>query len=378
MNVIDLFGGVGGFSLGAHRAGFRVPLVIDFDQVLTKSRPVNFPKGRVLHADISGLDPISVLDHARLSAKDISGIIGGPPCQGFSAIGARNPNDPRNGLVLEFFRFVRAIRPAFFVMENVPGILLDGSRALLDRGMATVINEYTLLGPITIDASEFGAATRRRRVVVIGYRSDVDPIYEGDIETAKTNSVTTVFEAIHDLPGPEDAMLQDDGEYVAAYQRQPERGPAGAYARRARETPPLGLSSALVRSRSKLSRVTGFKATLHTDAVRRRFAQLAQGSSDNISRCPRLAWYELCPTLRAGTGTERGSYQSVRPVHPEHARVITVREAARLQGFPDWFQFHPAQWHSFRMIGNSVSPFLAEAILRLLRVRAGGRFLPCS
>lgn len=371
MNVIDLFGGVGGFSLGAHRAGFSVPLVIDFDKVLTKSHPVNFPNGRVLHADISDLDPIAVLRDARLSVKDISGIIGGPPCQGFSAIGARKPDDPRNRLVLEFFRFVRAIRPAFFVMENVPGILLDGSRAILERGMANLTKEYAILGPIVVDASEFGAATRRRRVLLIGYRSDVDPITEADLDSEKTNRVTTVFEAIHDLPRPEDAVLRDDGEYVASYRRSPERGVTGAYARRAREAPPVGLSSVSGRSSTKKPRVTGFKATLHTAAVRRRFAQLAQGSSDSISRCPRLAWNELCPTLRAGTGAERGSYQSVRPVHPEHARVITVREAARLQGFPDWFQFHPAQWHSFRMIGNSVSPILAEAILRLLRVRTG-------
>jgi DNA (cytosine-5)-methyltransferase 1 len=371
VNVIDLFGGVGGFSLGAHYAGFSVPLVIDLDHTLTQSRPTNFPKGHVLHADITDLDPIAVLRSACLKPKEICGIIGGPPCQGFSAIGARRRDDPRNQLVLEYFRFVRAVRPAFFVLENVPGILLDGNRRILEQGMETVESAYTLLGPLTVDAADFGAPTRRRRVLVIGYRSDVNGISEADLKGAETDRATTVFEAIHDLSEPSEATLQGDGEYAAGYSRSPARGLRGAYARRSREAPPADLASAAVRAGVKKARITGFKPTLHTPAVRRRFARLIQGTSDEVSRCPRLAWDAPCPTLRAGTGPDRGSYQAVRPIHPEQARVITVREAARLQGFPDWFQFHPTQWHSFRMIGNSVSPILAETILGLLRDRTG-------
>jgi DNA (cytosine-5)-methyltransferase 1 len=133
--------------------------------------------------------------------------------------------------------------------------------------------------------------------------------------------------------------------------------------------PPAGLASPTIRHALQKAQITGFKPTAHTSVVRRRFDRLAQGSTDAISRYPRLCWDAPCPTLRAGTGPERGSYQAVRPVHPEQPRVITVREAARLQGFPDWFQFHATQWHSFRMIGNSVSPMLASGILRLLKDR---------
>jgi DNA (cytosine-5)-methyltransferase 1 len=88
---------------------------------------------------------------------------------------------------------------------------------------------------------------------------------------------------------------------------------------------------------------------------------------DKIGRHPRLAWGGQCPTLRAGTGADRGSYQSVRPIHPSENRVITVREAARLQGFPDSHLFHPTVWHSFRMIGNSVSPIIAKAVFQAIR-----------
>jgi DNA (cytosine-5)-methyltransferase 1 len=99
------------------------------------------------------------------------------------------------------------------------------------------------------------------------------------------------------------------------------------------------------------------------------------GGVDAVGRHQRLDWRGQCPTLRAGTGSDRGSYQSVRPIHPEHDRVITVREAARLQGFPDRHMFHPTTWHSFRMIGNSVSPIIARAIFGAIAERFDGEVL---
>ncbi|EFN7879408.1 DNA cytosine methyltransferase, partial [Escherichia coli] len=109
--------------------------------------------------------------------------------------------------------------------------------------------------------------------------------------------------------------------------------------------------------------VSGFLGTIHTDEVINRYKKLSFGETDKISRSQRLNPNGFCPTLRAGTGSDKGSYQAVRPIHPTQARVITPREAARLQGFPDWFRFHPTKWHSFRQIGNSVSPLVAEAML---------------
>lgn len=109
--------------------------------------------------------------------------------------------------------------------------------------------------------------------------------------------------------------------------------------------------------------VSGFLGTIHTDEIINRYKKLSFGETDKISRSQRLNPNGFCPTLRAGTGSDKGSYQAVRPIHPTQARVITPREAARLQGFPDWFRFHPTKWHSFRQIGNSVSPLVAEAML---------------
>jgi DNA (cytosine-5)-methyltransferase 1 len=116
---------------------------------------------------------------------------------------------------------------------------------------------------------------------------------------------------------------------------------------------------------------TGHRMTIHTKDVIKRFRALRPGQIDPIGRHPRLSWDGQCPNLRAGTGKDKGSYQSVRPIHPDEPRVITVREGARLQGFHDSFKFHPTVWHSFRMIGNSVSPIIAEAILSLIAERMG-------
>jgi DNA (cytosine-5)-methyltransferase 1 len=112
--------------------------------------------------------------------------------------------------------------------------------------------------------------------------------------------------------------------------------------------------------------VSGCLGTRHTPKVAARYDRLKPGQKDEISKTVRLKADGLCPTLRAGTAADKGSYQAVRPIHPTAARVITPREAARLQGFPDWFQFAPSKWHSFRQIGNSVSPFVAEAVLSVI------------
>ena len=109
--------------------------------------------------------------------------------------------------------------------------------------------------------------------------------------------------------------------------------------------------------------INGFYPTKHTNSVRRRYARLASGQQDKVSKSIRLDPDGYCPTLRAGTGPEKGSYQAVRPIHYNRARVITPREVARLQGFPDWYKLPETIWHSFRQIGNSVSPIAAERVL---------------
>lgn len=340
--VLDLFAGCGGLTLGAKNAGFESALAIDNDPILSSSFARNFPGTRFLLANADLLHA-SVL--WRLLPQGVDGVIGGPPCQAFSEIGRRLSDDPRRDLVGVFFRIVSGLRPSFFLLENVRGLVFPGNRSVLDAGLERLGGRWAIIGPLVLDAAEFGAPTRRRRLFVIGFdreRVDVPPDAYFEPQAA---SRLTVRDAISDLSGAR--RLSDEKSGFDRW-RYRERLTISPYAER-------------MRSRSGL--FSGHRGTLHTEATVRRFSKIPQGGADEVGKYQRLAWDGLCPTLRAGTGADRGSYQAVRPLHPSNDRVITVREAARLQGFPDHFLFHPTIWHSFRMIGNSVSPIIAEALL---------------
>lgn len=343
MRVVDLFCGCGGLSLGARNAGFEVALSVDLDPVLTGSYLKNFPGSKLLLADIASLTGSDVIERA---GGRIDGIIGGPPCQGFSEVGLDRADDPRRALLKHFFRLVADVRPSFFLMENVRGLAFEKNRETLEIALSKVRKRYDVIGPIKLDASMFGAATSRPRVFIIGFKKGASAGFGVDNLAAAMKPPTTVLEAIGDLDGAVSSGLDEVGmdwwRYAANVR-------PSAYARR-------------LRSRKRI--FTGHRLTPHAQAIADRFAAVPQGGKDPIGRHVRLAWNKQCPTIRAGTGPDRGSFQSVRPLHPREPRVITVREAARLQGFPDSFVFHPTAWHSFRMIGNSVSPIAAEAILR--------------
>jgi len=347
--IIDLFCGCGGFSLGAHAAGLGPRIALDIDPILTSSFLVNFPSTKLMHANLRTLDGADI---RRELGGPADGLFGGPPCQAFSDIGHRKATDSRRNLLRHFFRLVAETRPGFFVMENVRGLGYADARLLLDRGLELIPAKYKIVGPLILDAADFGAATRRSRLFVIGYDPNrCDSILPSDLDNRKTEPAT-VDDAIADLTSA--AMMAEIGGYDTW--KITRRGRPSRYA---------------ARLRTADGTFTGHRKTVHTLGVRKRFAKLLPGDVDPIGRHPRLTWNGQCPNLRAGTGRDRGSYQAVRPIHPEEARVITVREAARLQGFPDSFKFHPTVWHSFRMIGNSVCPIMAEAILSLIAERMG-------
>lgn len=349
MNLVDLFSGCGGFSLGAHQAGFQVAAAFDNDSILSSSYSLNFPSSRLVKKDIR---KVTADDLLAATGGLVDGIFGGPPCQGFSDIGKRQLNDPRRQLVGHFFRIVSEAEPSFFVMENVRGLAYADARGILDRAVKRVSDRYSVLEPLILDSSEFGAATKRSRLFLIGIHKDrADPLELRDIERYRTEPAT-VATAIADLKGAI-SVGENDGFDVWRITRP---GRPSQYASKLRNDDGL---------------FTGQRFTAHTKEVVKRFRTIPQGAMDPIGRHPRLSWAGQCPTLRAGTGSDKGSFQSVRPLHPDEPRVITVREAARLQGFPDKHLFHPTIWHSFRMIGNSVSPIMSHAIFSAIRDRMG-------
>ncbi|MGE4264250.1 MAG: DNA cytosine methyltransferase [Desulfovibrio sp.] len=365
--IVDLYCGCGGFSLGAELAGFRSLAAIDIDPILQSSYRLNFPRTKTIQGSVADFDTATWRHF--LGSERPDGIIGGPPCQGFSRIGKRRKDDPRNSLIHHFYRQVNSLSPKFFVMENVEGLLDAQNVDLLNSGIELVAKRYRVCSPTIVNAANFGAATNRHRVVVIGYDPErMDAVSLNDIATLPPGGYSTVRDAIADLPSPIPDLKMPHNFGWSEY---PEVDAAGLseYAARLRCTPPdgLGWDEAIAKLQSGV--VSGMFSTMHSKAVAKRYSDTLPGKCDPISRSQKLAWNGLSPTLRAGTGSDKGSYQAVRPLHPSESRVITVREAARLQGFPDWFVFHPAKWHSFRMIGNSVSPLVSYALLHHLHAK---------
>lgn len=170
------------------------------------------------------------------------------------------------------------------------------------------------------------------------------------------NEGPSVTDAISDLPDIEeyDELLTSDVLKVRL-------GTASEYALRLRGDAP-DLEDFSYRRELPAGLLTGCLRAGHTAESRRRFTATKPGATEPISRFFRLPPDGLCNTLRAGTATDRGAFTSPRPIHPHYARCISIREAARLHSYPDWFRFHRTIWHGFRQVGNSVPPLLGRAV----------------
>lgn len=364
---VDLFSGVGGMSLGFEQAGFDVVGAVDLEQINVDTYKKNFPNCKTWCADLSAVSGNQIRKETSITARDIDVVFAGPPCQGFSLIGKRLKDDPRNSLLYELARLIGELSASYFVVENVEGIRLGDSKSFLDEFQRRVASAgYKVVEPIQLlDAAEFGVPQRRARVFILGYKFGLDaPAYPEPVYAFDRNGGyrgPTVWDAISDLPRIDDyEYLLSTGEYRGKL------GQPSGYAKILRgETLDLNdLSYARERNGTGL---TGCLRTSHTPKTVNRFRKTKQGSYEDVSRFHRLAKGGLSNTLRAGTGPAQGSFMAPRPIHPFQDRCITVREAARLHSFPDWFWFHPTKWHGFRQIGNSVPPLLARAVARRIR-----------
>lgn len=367
--VVDLFSGAGGLSLGAARAGFQIRGAIETDSEAIKTHKRNFSTTTHIPTSVSKITGQELRKLLNFKNGDLTGVIGGPPCQGFSSIGKRNENDERNELFSDFFRIVSEALPKFFLAENVPGIMHEKNSQVRGHAFSFIENKYVFLSPLVIKANEYGAPTTRTRIFFFGYLEDeMEPLTEIDFKPSSETENVFVKDALQGLPviiNPEWQKEEQGWQMIQGYDNS-------EYGSRLHSHIPPGVGDPLALEKIKnKSLVSGFLGTKHTKEVSDRYAKIKQGKSDPISTAIRLDPGGFCPTLRAGTGSDRGSFQAVRPLHPTENRVITPREGARLQGFPDWFQFPPTKWHSFRQIGSSVSPIVAEQILTVIRKGLG-------
>jgi DNA (cytosine-5)-methyltransferase 1 len=364
LKIINLFSGAGGFSLGAKRAGFDIAGSVEIDPQAISVYKRNFPSSLLWEKDISTISGTEMLQVFDLQVGEIDGIIGGPPCQGFSHMGHNNSKDPRNKLFIHFFQIVNDTAPKFFLAENVPGILSPKNSQFVKKALSKVKDKYKILDPMKLTATKFGVPTTRERVFFYGYlEDDIDSIESTEFESENTK-IVRVKDALEGLPEEINPhwLREEDGW------REIEQVIEGDFGSKLYGQIPTGVgdAEAITRLQEK-NEVSGCLGTRHAKRLIDRYSEIKPGETDPISKSRRLKSDGFCPTLRAGTGSDKGSFQAVRPLHPTENRVITPREAARLQGFPDWFQFHPTKWHSFRQIGNSVSPILAEHILSVIK-----------
>lgn len=355
--VIDLFAGAGGLSLGFEQAGFDVVAAIEIDPIHAAVHKFNFPECQVIPKSVTKLSYKDIISYSHLNYKDkIDVVIGGAPCQGFSLIGQRALDDSRNSLVKDFLRIVNEARPSFFVFENVKGLTQGKHKIFLKEIIdKSSENGYHLISPWKVlNACNYGVPQNRERLFLIGAKKGLSlPEYPSFYKEKSP----TCFDALGDLPDAEkfNTLLKKDTIKTTDF------GVPSNYAE-------------IMRCISESSWYYGYRRnwdpnlltssmrTNHTTISRRRFLETIPGSVEPISRFFRLSPDGISNTLRAGTDSARGAFTSPRPIHYKHARCVTVREMARLHGFPDWFRFHVTKWHGARQIGNSVPPPLARAV----------------
>lgn len=353
---MDLFAGAGGLSLGFEQAGFDVRAAVEIDPVHSAVHEFNFPRCASICGDATALTGAAIRKAARLGNARVDVVFGGAPCQGFSLMGKRALDDPRNRLLLEFVRLTTELSANYFVFENVKGLTVGRHRQLLDELIETFQQYgYEVLLPYRVlNAADFGVPQDRQRLFLIGAKKGLPVPHYPAVSTAPR---VGVWEAIGDLPDVDrfDELVDSDSTCAAKL------GKPSRYAKKLRGLTGDALDFSYPRAwNPKL--LTSSMRTEHTPLSQERFKATAHGKVEPISRFLKLDPNGLSNTLRAGTGSDRGAFTSPRPIHPYMPRCITVREAARLHSYPDWFRFHITKWHGFRQIGNSVPPLLGRAV----------------
>jgi DNA (cytosine-5)-methyltransferase 1 len=365
--VLDLFAGCGGMSLGLEAAGFDIACSVEFDPVHSLVHHINFPYGATICSDVSKVTGEDILKKiAPLDYTGIDVIVGGPPCQGFSHIGKRQLDDSRNKLVFEYLRLVKELQPKYFIFENVPGIGSGKNKPFLDELIeAFKLAGYKIEMPIKVlDASHYGVAQKRRRLILIGSRNDVSPAkYPDPTHTALENGTPSLFREHQPILGAADVI-----ENLASFDvfKGIDEGIDASQIKYSNlntslSLEPTGLYSKCHR-RKHDGKVYGHVGSVHKELSVGRFRDTECGKTETISRFFKLHPDLPCHTIRAGTASDHGAHTAPRPIHYSVPRCISIREAARLHSFPDWFQLHRTIWHGFREVGNAVAPLLAKAL----------------
>lgn len=334
-NVIDLFCGCGGLSLGFEQAGYNILLGIDMweDALVTYKR--NHKNNNTLCADLATLDPKTV--DQKISGQPVDFIIGGPPCQGFSIAGKRIVDDERNSLYKSFVRMVEYFKPKAFVLENVPNILSIGEGVVRE----SIVKDFSDLGYKVaykvLLASDYGVPQNRRRAIFVGMNDGTEFVFPKQT----VGRPVTCKEAISDLP---EESIPEGGDYP--------KEPQSDY-------------QELMRRDSK--KVYNHEITIHNDRTKEIIAMVPDGGNYKDlpielqnTRKVHIAWTRL-NSSRPSVTIDTGHFHHF---HYEYNRVPSARESARIQSFPDSFIFIGNKTSKLKQIGNAVPPLMAQAIAK--------------
>lgn len=361
---IDLFAGAGGMSLGFEQAGFDLVAAVEIDPIHAAVHSRNFPQCKTICKSVAHTSGAEIRVLADIGDREVDVVFGGAPCQGFSMIGQRALDDPRNKLVKEFLRLVVELQPRHFVFENVKGITVGKHRAFLDELISAFQSAHydVVFDWKVLNAANYGVPQDRRRLFLLGSRrGQALPAYPAPVtrlpnEKGDLPVVPTSSDALGDIPDAESFEELISGDAVKV-----QWGAPSDYARSLRGLTNDANGFGYPRNWDP-AWLTSSLRTDHTQVSRERFRATEVGTVEPVSRFFKLAPDGVSNTLRAGTDSQRGAFTSPRPIHYAYSRCITVREMARLHGYPDWFRFHSTKWHGARQIGNSVPPPLARAV----------------
>ncbi len=390
LGIVELFAGAGGLAQGFMQTNlFDLIALSDIEAAAKITFETNFPDIEYLQADVTELETDMILRIA--DGREISGLLGGPPCQGFSSAGARNPNDERNKYVIEYLKFVRAFEPDFLLMENVPQLIFH---KLFQRLLNELKCNYEVRYAV-LNSAQYGVPQTRHRIFIIAYhkRFGVEPIFPapthgfvGDLifnyQTRKCESPDNQ-EILQALLGA-DPVVGALPELHGKMSNTSELKPFVTVRQAISDLYPLANGKNQVNyikesesdfqdyARQGSVKLYNHKARRHMKPMIERICKIpAGGDLEDIDKkywpksyysqaYGRLHWEGLSRTIT----TSFCNPGSGRFTHPDDDRSLTVREAARLQGFQDSFVFEGSQSQQMELVGNAVPPPLAREIAK--------------
>lgn len=344
-NVIDLFSGAGGLSLGFKQAGYNILCGLDNNEHALKTYSHNFKESKAIKVDLFKEKKTIEKIEKIIENKKVDVIIAGPPCQGFSLTGARNLEDNRNKLYLAVVHAVKHFKPQAFMIENVPGIM----NLYQGKVKEQIVNSFEDIGydvsftkkPLL--AADYGVPQFRKRMFFVGFKKDLNyPSFEFPKPYLKCRNYVTCSKAISDLPTLENELGEDESNYT--------------------KNPKSNYQKAMRKNSKKLY---NHVASCHSEKVKWVIDQVPEGGNykdlpEGVGDFRKFheAWtryHSKKPSKTIDTG--HGNH-----FHYKYNRVPTVRENARLQSFPDNFRFLGVKTQQYRQVGNAVPPLLAQAI----------------